>query len=399
MAEQYLGIYKVLPRLGIKVRDEADQESKRVAIIAHGESLKVDEAIPNFQGSFRTRLHIEKSSVQAKTIFSNGKFDSEYKAMEVSGWITMKSTDTKFVARIADDFEQLDAMKASGEYVETESEEEEVAEDEDDEEEEEQAQAQAQEGEEEGEGEEEEELDTSHSLSHVSEGAEEEQEEEEQDSEGLGKEAVPVLNGVPNGAAHDLAPDDGELCEYTVQAEAGLKIRAGPALDSEHVGNLKKGESIRALEIGQTEDGLTRVRFDRGWISKRPGVLFTTKSKMERDYEATMAAKKTSSSKTAKRRMSVSLGGVSGVTSALNEMTKGSGDAELEMDKTFRVLQRFPEKKRDWVQMRVGSMNIQLFNGPKPLGISHMYMQLEGWERREAVCLLLPPVFHLRPLF
>ena len=44
-------------------------------------------------------------------------------------------------------------------------------------------------------------------------------------------------------------------------------VRAGFAMDSEKVGTIKKGEEVLCYEERENENGVTRVRFDRGWVS------------------------------------------------------------------------------------------------------------------------------------
>jgi hypothetical protein len=44
-------------------------------------------------------------------------------------------------------------------------------------------------------------------------------------------------------------------------------VRAGFSMDSEKVGTIKKGEEVLCYEERENENGVTRVRFDRGWVS------------------------------------------------------------------------------------------------------------------------------------
>jgi hypothetical protein len=46
------------------------------------------------------------------------------------------------------------------------------------------------------------------------------------------------------------------------------QIRTGFEMDSDKAGVLTKGESIDALEERVNDDGITRVRFEKGWVSK-----------------------------------------------------------------------------------------------------------------------------------
>eukprot|EP01046_Picozoa_sp_COSAG06_P026851 COSAG06_NODE_2333_length_7059_cov_109.820402_7_plen_90_part_00 len=66
---------------GTLVRESADLDSSKVAVIAFGEVITVDKAEPNFNGSFKTRLRIKESLLKLK----NG--DEE----ELNGWVTMKN--------------------------------------------------------------------------------------------------------------------------------------------------------------------------------------------------------------------------------------------------------------------------------------------------------------------
>ena len=44
-------------------------------------------------------------------------------------------------------------------------------------------------------------------------------------------------------------------------------VREGFALDSERRGVLQKGQDVEALELRENEEGATRVRIERGWVS------------------------------------------------------------------------------------------------------------------------------------
>ena len=81
LAKELEGEWKVVSESGTLVRESADLDSSKVAVIAFGEVITVDKAEPNFNGSFKTRLRIKESLLK----LNNG--DEE----EVSGWITMKN--------------------------------------------------------------------------------------------------------------------------------------------------------------------------------------------------------------------------------------------------------------------------------------------------------------------
>ena len=44
-------------------------------------------------------------------------------------------------------------------------------------------------------------------------------------------------------------------------------VREGFGLDSERRGVLQKGQDVEALELRENEEGATRVRIERGWVS------------------------------------------------------------------------------------------------------------------------------------
>ena len=70
----------------------------------------------------------------------------------------------------------------------------------------------------------------------------------------------------------DFPPDDGPdrvIATYSCRTKS--QIREGFAMDSKKAGILGKGEVIDAFEERVNEDGTTRVRFSKGWVSMRSG--------------------------------------------------------------------------------------------------------------------------------
>jgi hypothetical protein len=62
------------------------------------------------------------------------------------------------------------------------------------------------------------------------------------------------------------APEEEEVIgAYTAVLKS--VVRAGFAMDSEKVGTIKKGEEVLCYEERENENGVTRVRFGRGWVS------------------------------------------------------------------------------------------------------------------------------------
>eukprot|EP01051_Picozoa_sp_SAG22_P013427 SAG22_NODE_1502_length_4279_cov_3.118900_1_plen_788_part_10 len=62
------------------------------------------------------------------------------------------------------------------------------------------------------------------------------------------------------------APAEAAQPQFVAARKA--QIRAGHQIDSDRAGILKRGEVISAFEIRRGEEGGTRVRFDRGWVSE-----------------------------------------------------------------------------------------------------------------------------------
>lgn len=71
-------------------------------------------------------------------------------------------------------------------------------------------------------------------------------------------------SGEPSAGMAELLPDE-EPTVYRVLNRAF--IRGGFELDSRRQGTVEPGEEIVALELRDNQDGVTRVRFERGWVS------------------------------------------------------------------------------------------------------------------------------------
>eukprot|EP01044_Picomonas_judraskeda_P004067 COSAG03_NODE_350_length_8727_cov_145.845913_7_plen_889_part_00 len=66
-------------------------------------------------------------------------------------------------------------------------------------------------------------------------------------------------------SSEPTAPAEEVIGAYTVVLKS--VVRAGFGMDSEKVGTVKKGEEVLCYEERENENGVTRVRFDRGWVS------------------------------------------------------------------------------------------------------------------------------------
>lgn len=78
-----------------------------------------------------------------------------------------------------------------------------------------------------------------------------------------GKRPAGGLPSDPSGGMADL-PDE-ESTVYRVLNRAF--IREGFELNSRRQGTVEPGEDIVALELRDNQEGITRVRFERGWVS------------------------------------------------------------------------------------------------------------------------------------
>ena len=81
LAQELEGEWEVVHGTGAQVRKTAQLDSAKVAVVAFGETLTVDKAEPNFEGSFKTRLRMVPKEVKLK----------DGSEQEVEGWITMKN--------------------------------------------------------------------------------------------------------------------------------------------------------------------------------------------------------------------------------------------------------------------------------------------------------------------
>ena len=81
LAQELEGEWEVVHGTGAQVRKTAKLDSAKVAVVAFGETLTVDKAEPNFEGSFKTRLRMVPKEVKLK----------DGSEQEVEGWITMKN--------------------------------------------------------------------------------------------------------------------------------------------------------------------------------------------------------------------------------------------------------------------------------------------------------------------
>ena len=63
--------------------------------------------------------------------------------------------------------------------------------------------------------------------------------------------------------------EDDDLVGYTMVTTKAPPIREGVDEKSPRRGNLKKGERFVVLETTTTEDGVERIRMEKGWISRR----------------------------------------------------------------------------------------------------------------------------------
>ena len=64
------------------------------------------------------------------------------------------------------------------------------------------------------------------------------------------------------------APSATQIAVASYTCRRRSQIRTSFELDSKRAGFLRKGESIEALEERVNDDGITRVRFEKGWVSK-----------------------------------------------------------------------------------------------------------------------------------
>jgi hypothetical protein len=125
MAKELCGVYKIIFKHGALVRTTAELDSDQVAVVCTGEHVVIDEALPNFKGAFKTRLHIKRAKILVElplpapnnTAPTPRKItkplaigekppEKKTKVIEVSGWITMKSdkmssSNVSYVERIA----------------------------------------------------------------------------------------------------------------------------------------------------------------------------------------------------------------------------------------------------------------------------------------------------------
>ena len=132
-AQELCGHYKVIFDAGAMVRKTAELRSDEVAVICKGQILDVDQVIPNYNGQFRTRMHIRgqllkvqwplpetthspqpKRRMSITQAISNAnspkrpqksvrkKGPQLTKEVPVAGWVTLKSDESIFLERVTD---------------------------------------------------------------------------------------------------------------------------------------------------------------------------------------------------------------------------------------------------------------------------------------------------------
>lgn len=73
---------------------------------------------------------------------------------------------------------------------------------------------------------------------------------------------------------------------YRVVERGGAKVRAGFEMDSPAAGELRFGDTLESFEARVNNQGVTRVRFDRGWVSVTSGDGSILLEKAERVYSS-----------------------------------------------------------------------------------------------------------------
>jgi hypothetical protein len=60
---------------------------------------------------------------------------------------------------------------------------------------------------------------------------------------------------------------------FTFRTRAKAVCRAEKELGTAHAGAWEAGETVAALEVGRSAEGLARVRTPRGWVTNKPSIL------------------------------------------------------------------------------------------------------------------------------
>ena len=152
-------------------------------------------------------------------------------------------------------------------------------------------------------------------------------------------------------------------------------LRKNSATDSEKVGTLDKGEVVEAKECMEAADGTLRLRCASGWFSLKPHLV----EKLAEEDIAPVPRVARRGNNT--RRASVAVDGIGQVASELEKAAQLHG---LTGETVFDVRQSHLPKVNPQVQMKVGGMGVQLFDGPTFLE-SYNYVSISKWhaDRKE----------------
>jgi hypothetical protein len=173
---------------------------------------------------------------------------------------------------------------------------------------------------------------------------------------------------------------DNKLGEYLVISKKGIKVRKGAELDSEPLeypldeGAVFEVKEVKLIEStnkkGTTTDVL-RGRYADGWVSLKDGMV---------EHLDVAAMSPGRSPMKGGRRGSVAQDGPSQV---MAEAARVALEEGAEAEKIFEVTQGHIKKKgkqkiSENVQLKVGAMNVQIFDGPLPVE-TYLYTMIKRW--------------------
>ena len=176
---------------------------------------------------------------------------------------------------------------------------------------------------------------------------------------------------------HDkqMAADDeaklAKLCG-SYRVENRCTMREGHELDTAEVDvALEAGDVIEVTDVKKSKNGTIRLRCDNGWLSNKPHLVL----KLDEDGEPIEPQK-------APKMDAFDSSSASSSASKAPFLTADEMAEELGLagDRSFEVTQSHIKKKGvpKVVQLKVGGMGLNLFNGDKVLE-SHLYFGMKGW--------------------
>jgi hypothetical protein len=167
---------------------------------------------------------------------------------------------------------------------------------------------------------------------------------------------------------------------YRIKDSATL--RAGMELDSEKLPTLHEGNIVACIEAKENSEGKVRMHLDgKGWISYKPHLMIRVDAEGNHiDGDGNPIVKNQPKISpmpkfnATRRRHSVSVSGVTGVTGELSHFQGLTGPGE----QVFSVTQKHIKRAKTDIHLKVGGMGVTLFDGPNMLE-SYLYFDIAGW--------------------